>query len=80
VGRLGQELTIQGYNQSYLGFLGTEAVDRGIDLRWMDQLPSGQENIPAGNTPGNIYPGKTEVIINAPADFGELMKWAQGAQ
>jgi hypothetical protein len=79
-GRLGQELTIQGYNQSYLGFLGPEAVDRGIDLRWMDQLPSGQENIPAGNAPGNIYPGKQEVIINAPADFGELMKWAGGAQ
>ena len=80
VGRLGQELTIQGYNQSYLGFLGPEAVDRGIDLRWMDQLPSGQENIPAGNAPGNIYPGKQEVIINAPADFGDLMKWAEGAQ
>ena len=80
VGRLGQELTIQGYNQSYLGFLGPEAVDRGIDLRWMDQLPSGQENIPAGNAPGNIYPGKQEVVINAPADFGELMKWAGGAQ
>ena len=79
-GRLGQELTIQGYNQSYLGFLGPEAVDRGIDLRWMDQLPSGQENIPAGNAPGNIYPGKQEVVINAPADFGELMKWAGGAQ
>ena len=79
-GRLGQELTIQGYNQSYLGFLGSEAVDRGIDLRWMDQLPSGQENIPAGNAPGNIYPGKQEVVINAPADFGELMKWAGGAQ
>ena len=79
-GRLGQELTIQGYNQSYLGFLGPEAVDRGIDLRWMDQLPSGQENIPAGNAAGNIYPGKQEVVINAPADFGELMKWAGGAQ
>jgi hypothetical protein len=80
VGRLGQELTIQGYNQSYLGFLGPDAVDQGIDLRWMDQLPSGPEYVPAGNTPGNIYPGKQEVVINAPADFGELMKWAGGAQ
>ena len=79
-GRLGQELTNQGHKQSYLSFLGPEAVDRGIDLRWMDQLPSGQENIPAGNAPGNIYPGKQEVVINAPADFGELMKWAGGAQ
>jgi len=79
-GRLGQPLTIQGYNQSYLGFLGPEAIDQGIDLGWMNQLPSGPENIPAGNAPGNIYPGKQEVVINAPADFSELMKWAGGAQ
>ena len=79
-GRLGQPLTIQGYNQSYLGLLGPEAIDQGIDLGWMNQLPSGQENIPAGNAPGNIYPGKQEVVINAPADFSELMKWAGGAQ
>ena len=73
-------MTILGYNQSYLGFLGPEAIDQGIDLGWMNQFPSGPENIPAGNSPGNIYPGKTEVIINAPADLGELMKWAGGAQ
>ena len=79
-GRLGQPLTIQGYNQSYLNFLGPEAIDQGIDLGWMEQLPYGPENIPAGNAPGNIYPGKQEVIINAPADFSEIMKWAQGAQ
>ena len=80
VGRLGQPLTIQGYNQSYLGFLGPEAIDQGIDLGWMNQLPSGPEYIPAGNAPGNIYPGKQEVVINTSADFSEIMKWAQGAQ
>ena len=47
----------------------------------MNQLPSGPKNIPAGNAPGNIYPGKQEVVINAPGDFTPLLKWAQqGAQ
>ena len=78
VGRLGQELTVQGYNESYLGFLGPEAVDRGIDLGFMAQFPSTSQNVPAGNAPGNIYPGKQEVIINAPEDFTGLMKYAGG--
>ena len=75
VGRLGQPLTIQGYNESYLGFTGPEAIDMGINLGWLDQFPSGPETIQVGNTPGDIYPGKKEVTINAPGDFTNILNW-----
>ena len=75
VGRLGQPLTIQGYNESYLGFTGNENIDMGISLGWLDQFPSGPETIQVGNTPGDIYPGKKEVTINAPGDFTNILNW-----
>jgi hypothetical protein len=73
VGRLGQELTVEGYNKSYLNFAGSEAIDQGIDLGFMDQFPATQQNVQ-----GNIYPGKKEVVITAPGDFGELLKMYGG--
>ena len=75
VGRLGQPLTIQGYNESYLGFTGNENIDMCISLGWLDQFPSGPETIQVGNTPGDIYPGKKEVTINAPGDFTNILNW-----
>jgi hypothetical protein len=44
----------------------------------MNQLPSSSGTMNVGNSQGNIYEGQTEVIINAPADFSELMKYAGG--
>ena len=73
-GRMGQELTIGGYNDSYLGFTGPEAIDRGIDLGFMDQFPSSQQTIQTGNAPGNIYPGTQEVTINGPTNFKSLLE------
>ena len=72
VGRLGQPLTIQGYNESYLGFVGNEAIDQGIDLGFMNQFPATQQTISPGSN--SIYPGKNEVTINGPTDLGELLK------
>lgn len=72
------ELSIPNYNSSYLGFVGNQNIDNGINLGWMNQLPSSSETMNVGNSQGNIYEGQTEVIINAPADFSELMKYAGG--
>ena len=74
VGRLGQELTISGYNDSYLGFVGNENIDQGIDLGFMGQFPSSQQTIQTGNAPGNIYPGTQEVTINGPTNFKSLLE------
>ena len=73
VGRLGQPLTIDGYNQSYLNFVGNENIDQGIDLGFMNQFPN-QQTIKTGNAPGNIYPGTQEVIVNGSADFKDLLQ------
>jgi len=72
------ELSIPNYNSSYLGFVGNQNIDNGINLGWMNQLPSSSGTMNVGNSQGNIYEGQTEVIINAPADFSELMKYAGG--
>ena len=72
VGRLGQPLTIEGYNQSYLGFVGNEAIDQGIDLGFMNQFPATQQTIPTGSN--SIYPGTNEITINGPADFSGLLE------
>ena len=72
-GRLGQPLTIEGYNQSYLNFVGNENIDQGIDLGFMNQFPN-QQTIQTGNAPGNIYPGTQEVIVNGSADFKDLLQ------
>ena len=74
VGRLGQELTISGYNDSYLGFVGNENIDQGIDLGFMGQFPSSQQTIQTGNAPGNIYPGTQEVTINGSDGLKELLQ------
>ena len=72
VGRLGQPLTIEGYNQSYLEFVGNEAIDQGIDLGFMNQFPATQQTIPTGSN--SIYPGTNEITINGPADFSGLLE------
>jgi len=72
------ELSIPNYNSSYLSFVGNQNIDNGINLGWMNQLPSSSGTMNVGNSQGNIYEGQTEVIINAPADFSELMKYAGG--
>jgi len=72
-GRLGQALTIDGYNQSYLNFVGNENIDQGIDLGFMNQFPN-QQTIKTGNAPGNIYPGTQEVIINGSDGFKDLLQ------
>jgi len=72
------ELSIPNYNSSYLNFVGNQNIDNGINLGWMNQLPSSSGTMNVGNSQGNIYEGQTEVIINAPADFSELMKYAGG--
>jgi hypothetical protein len=72
------ELSIPNYNASYLNFVGNQNIDNGINLGWMNQLPSSSTTMNVGNSQGNIYEGQNEVIINAPADFSELMKYAGG--
>ena len=72
VGRLGQPLTIQGYNDSYLGFVGPEAIDQGISLGFLGQFPDENQTLSTGNN--SIYSGTNEVDVTGPADFGELME------
>jgi len=72
------DLSIENYNKSYTGFTGTQALDQGISLGWMNSLPSENSQMQVGNAPGNIYEGKNEVPMHAPADFSELMKYASG--
>jgi hypothetical protein len=72
------ELSIPNYNKSYLGFTGTQALDQGINLGWMNSLPNQQTQIQTGGAPGNIYDGKNEVTLNAPEDLSGLMKYANG--
>jgi hypothetical protein len=72
VGRLNQPLTIQGYNESYLGFVGPEAIDQGINLGFLGQFPDENQTLSTGNN--SIYSGTNEVNVTGPADFGELME------
>ena len=72
------ELSIENYNKSYLGFVGNDALDQGISLGWMNQLPLENTQMQVGNAPGNIYPNKNEVPVHAPEDFSGLMKYASG--
>jgi len=72
------DLSIENYNKSYTGFTGNQALDQGISLGWMNSLPAENSQMQVGNAPGNIYEGKNEVPMHAPADFSELMKYASG--
>ena len=72
------DLSIENYNKSYTGFTGTQALDQGISLGWMNSLPQENTNLQVGNAPGNIYEGKNEVPIHASEDFSGLMNYANG--
>jgi len=72
------DLSIENYNRSYLGFAGDQALDQGISLGWMNQLPVENKQLQTGNAPGNIYPNKNEVPIHASEDFSGLMKYSSG--
>ena len=72
------DLSIENYNKSQTGFTGTQALDQGISLGWMNSLPQENTNLQVGNAPGNIYEGKNEVPIHASEDFSGLMNYANG--